>query len=124
MIPEMQPGFRKKSLYNMLALRDLWLLIIFSGVNLLLGNNVPTPQQKASILPNRGQWDAGIIAKISMNGGDFWVTNEGFKWLEWNTGELSELHHDRFGKHRVNANVTFLKFNQSNEKFKVKIIDR
>ncbi len=119
MIPFKQPRFLKLSLSNMLALRDLCLLVLVIGVNFLQANSVQTSHPQAVILPNKGQWDPSVIAKITMNVGDFWVTKEGFKWLEWNTNQFNELHHDRFGKHKVDANVTFIKFQKSNQSFKV-----
>jgi len=103
----------------MLALRDLWLLILFCSINSLFGHTSKTNYNEPTILPNRGQWDSSIIAKITMNNGDFWITLDGFKWLEWNVNQMDELHHDRFGKHQINANVTFLRFNNSNKQFDV-----
>lgn len=71
------------------------------------------------IMPNKGQWEPHVIAKITMNQGDFWITNQGFHWIEWNQEQLIELHHDRFGKHKVDASVTLLKFKNPLPNFKV-----
>lgn len=114
-----QPKFLNRCLTNMLVLRDLWLLILFCSINSLFGHTSKTNYNEPTILPNRGQWDSSIIAKITMNNGDFWITLDGFKWLEWNVNQMDELHHDRFGKHQINANVTFLRFNNSNKQFDV-----
>jgi hypothetical protein len=94
--------------------------VCFFSTFTLLGNSVTDPTTSAVIIPNKGQWDSQVIAKIPLNNGDFWITYKGFKWMEWNSNQLEELHHDRFGKHTVSAAVTFLNFNQANKKPRLK----
>jgi len=113
-----QPTRIKLSQYNMLT-RLVCAWVCFFSTFTLLGNSVTDPTTSAVIIPNKGQWDSQVIAKIPLNNGDFWITYKGFKWLEWNSNQLEELHHDRFGKHTVSAAVTFLNFNQANPSFNI-----
>ncbi len=81
-----------------------WLLsvLFLLVVNFAKGSQISNPQ----IIPNKGQWESVILAKIQLFQGDFWITKKGFVLLQWNSDQLDELHHEVWRKIKVDANVT------------------
>lgn len=90
--------------------RWLFSVVLTFLANFAVASQISTPQ----IIPNKGQWESQILAKIPMTQGDFWITKKGFILLQWNADQLEQLHHEVWLKTKVDANITRWEFVNAN----------
>ena len=98
-----------------IRIKIFWLIgsLLYSGMA-LANTQKNSPVTEPIFFINQGQWSPNVLAKATLNLGDFWLTRDGFVINCIDTSATEMLHDRTANSGMVNTHAVFMRFKNAN----------